>query len=196
VEWDEGFAGPVVQVRAPEPDAEVYLHTCEDGHSWQEKANGTVSPSYGLGGTEYSWPGYDPATCPEPEQLIDPGWAPRIQCPECGKKGMPHELLAGLSCSPWELFEEEKRTGHVHTPPLPVCRKPPVSTLRWMRIKTTVYKESKGGFKKVPGWTGGWVPLDAIAALEGKPSPEPGQLSIFDDETRAKAKAMLAAQDG
>lgn len=193
--WTEQFAGPVLQVRAVEP--ETVLHTCEDGHRWQVHPNGTVSPGmYGLGGTEETWPGYDPLTCPDPEHFHSDGWAPRVKCPGCGEVRAPHDLLAGVSCEPWVLFEEEKRTGHKHTAPLPACGKPPVSTQRWMEIKTTLYKEVKGTFKKVIGWTRGWVPAEDAPALEGTPPPEPGQMSIFDDETRAKARAIAAGWDG
>jgi len=193
--WDERFAGPVLQVR-PVEDAPL-LHECEDGHHWTEQPNGTVSPSYGLGGTEETWPDYNPKTCPEPDWHTrtddpDPSFE-GVECPGCGEVRLPCDLLHGLSSTPWLIAEEEKRTGHKHTAPLPTCKKPPVATSRWMEIKTTVYREVKGQHKKGIGWTAGWVPVDEAPALEG--NQPPAQTSIFDEATRAKAREMLARQE-
>jgi hypothetical protein len=194
--WRDNYAGPVVQVRPIA--APFYRHTCEDGHSWTEHANGTVSPSWGLGGTEETWEGYDPKTCPEPERftrLDFNEYGATVACSSCGEIAAPSELMPGLSCSPYDAWAEAKTTGHHHTAPVPVCLKPPVRTLEWMDIHTLVYRESKGKLGKHPGWTSGWVPIDEKAALEGEPAPPAPPPSVFDDATREAARQLLAAQE-
>jgi hypothetical protein len=192
--WRDNYAGPVTQLRrCAEP---WWRHTCEDGHSWQEWADGTVSPSYGLGGTRETWPGYDPHTCPEPERFtrLDLNeFGATVACSSCGEIAAPGDLMPGLSSSPYDAWAEAKATGHDHTAPVPVCLKPPVRTLEWVEVHTLIYREGKGKFGKSPGWTHGLVPIEEIDALLGEPAPV-GQQSIFSDAEREKALAMLKAQ--
>jgi len=112
----------------------VLWHTCEDGHQWRQQPDRGVSPSYGMAGTSIKFDGWDPARCPEPERIAMPddhGLVRGIRCAGCGAERLPFNLLAGISCTPCELYREFCDTGHVHQPPAPVCGKPPVRTLAW-----------------------------------------------------------------
>jgi hypothetical protein len=46
------------------PERDPVLMWCEDGHTWINQGDGTVSPSWGLGGTHMRVA--DPLLCPEP----------------------------------------------------------------------------------------------------------------------------------
>ena len=50
-------------------ESDVVLMWCEDGHTWINQGDGTVSPSWGLGGTHM--PVADPRVCPEPDRDED-----------------------------------------------------------------------------------------------------------------------------
>jgi hypothetical protein len=112
----------------------VLWHTCEDGHRWRQQPDGGVSPSYGMALTSIKFDGWDAARCPEPERIAlpdDRGLVRGIRCAGCGEQRRPHDLLAGISCTPWELYREFRDSGHVHRAPPPICGKPPVRTLAW-----------------------------------------------------------------
>ena len=59
-------------------DSGVVLMWCEDGHTWINQGDGTVSPSWGLGGAHM--PVADPRVCPEPDRDEDG----QTTCPSCG----------------------------------------------------------------------------------------------------------------
>ena len=114
---------------------ETLLHTCEDGHNWNEQADGGVSPSWGFGLTSVKYPGWDPRACPEPER----GWSRYddefradqgdvhhgYKCPTCSAVHYVGGCLSGVRCDPWNATEKCE-------PPAPVCGKPPVTTRRWV----------------------------------------------------------------
>lgn len=129
----------------------VLLHECEDGHTWRQQPDGGVCPSYGMGLTSIKFPGWEPARCPEPHRLAVPGdWGlvRGIRCAGCDELRLPHDLLAGLSCTPWLLMDEFRATGHFHTAPPPVCGTPPVITRMWS--------------------DGNWIPItDGVLAAPG-----------------------------
>lgn len=91
-------------------ESRLLLYVCADGHTWTDQGDGTVSPSYGYGGTRLTWPGYDPQTCPEPERH-ESGWGYVCVCGERWYTG-------GCGCKRWR-------------PPKPVCLKPPLYTFEW-----------------------------------------------------------------
>jgi hypothetical protein len=121
------------------------LHQCAEGHVWTEQPDGTVSPSWGLGGTHAAFPGHDPRTCPEPERDV----AGRYRCPGCGGRFHSGHGPAGVMCDPWN-----HREGCVAPPP--ACGLPAVESSRWMAVKAELRRE-RGGVR--PGWTRTWVPL-------------------------------------
>lgn len=87
------------------------VYVCEDGHTWIDQRDGTVSPSYGAGGTHHHWKGYDPLTCPEPKRHeSDHGYV----CPSC----KAHWFMGSCGCSRWR-------------PPKPFCKKPPLFVFEW-----------------------------------------------------------------
>ena len=49
----------------PHEDLPTLLRWCADGHTWIDQGDGTVSPSWGYGGTHM--PVDDPLRCPEPK---------------------------------------------------------------------------------------------------------------------------------
>ena len=151
-------------LRPPADDA-TWLHECEDGHHWQEHANGTVSPSYGYGGTELAWPGYDPKTCPEPERRWsryteeegeEVGPDHGIKCPSCG--GV---FYRGNCDGPEGVAYAECLSGGVCDPPTPICLNPIVWSARWTPVKRLLHRDGKGGIsERYEGWTSTWVPVN------------------------------------
>ena len=147
----------------PPADDATWLHECEDGHRWQEHANGTVSPSYGHGGTELTWPGHDPKTCPEPERRWsiytdadgqECGPDHGIKCPTCGSV-----FYCGHCPGP----DGDVRTWDepVCEAPRPICLKPIFWSARWTPVKRLLHREAKGGVReRYEGWTHTWVPVD------------------------------------
>lgn len=95
------------------------LMWCEDDHTWIVQDDGSVSPSWGLGGTRMLID--DPLRCPEPlTNELGQYW-----CGDCGEwKRSLHDCLRGLSSSPWETKEWCR-------PPEPVCLKPAVGNQCW-----------------------------------------------------------------
>jgi len=143
----------------------MLLHTCAAGHSWIEQPDGTVSPSWGYGGTHASFPDHDPATCPEPER-DEHG---RYGCPGCGGRFYTGHGEPGVMCDPWN-YEEGC------TPPPPACRTPAARTSRWMRVKQLLPVQSRDGSGPCayePGWTHSWVPLDQSGAPAAEHVREP-----------------------
>lgn len=140
------------------PEDSPLLHTCAEGHCWTEQPDGTVSPSWGFAGTHAAFPGHDPKTCPEPAR----DEAGRYECPGCGGRFFAGHGPRGVMCDPWNYKE-----GCCAPPP--ACRKPAVSTARWMKVKTMLPRqEGQSGPPCRPGWTRSWVPL----AASGAPDPE------------------------
>ena len=73
------------------------LMWCEDGHTWIAQGDGSVSPSWGYGGTHM--PVNDPTLCPEP-RTNEHG---QYWCDDCGAwKWTLGDCLRGLSFTPWE----------------------------------------------------------------------------------------------
>jgi hypothetical protein len=58
---------------------EAVLMWCEDGHTWIDQGDGTVSPSWGYGGTHM--PVDDATRCPEPRINA----AGEYWCADCGE---------------------------------------------------------------------------------------------------------------
>lgn len=137
----------------PLPDSEsMWRHACEDGHCWTEQPDGTVSPSWGYGGTHARFSGHDPRTCPEPER----DEADRYRCPGCGGWFFGAHGERGVMFDPWNHKE-----GCCAPPP--ACLKPAVRSARWMRVKMMLPAQRKGkpvGARE-PRWTHSWVPLDS-----------------------------------
>jgi hypothetical protein len=92
---------------------------CEDDHTWIVQEDGTVSPSWGYGGTHMEVA--DPQRCPEPRRNeFGQCW-----CDDCGGwKTSLGDCLRGLSFSPWEEKEWCR-------PPAPACLKPAVGGNAW-----------------------------------------------------------------
>ena len=88
------------------------LMWCEDDHTWIVQEDGTVSPSWGYGGTHM--PVDDPLLCPEPER-DEQG---RATCPSCASR---YYVGACDECS---------RTG-ANAYPLPACLKPAIGGNAW-----------------------------------------------------------------
>jgi hypothetical protein len=141
------------------PEDSPILHTCAEGHCWTEQPDGTVSPSWGYGGTHASFPDHDPKRCPEPDRDEEG----RYECPGCRGRFFCGHGEPGVMCDPWNYEEGCK-------PPPPACGKPAVSSARWMRVKKMLpVQGAEGGpctYK--PGWTRSWVPLDE----SGSPAAE------------------------
>jgi hypothetical protein len=139
-----------IALKTPADDA-TWLHECEDGHHWQEHANGSVSPSYGYGGTELAWAGYDSKTCPEPAR---PGPGHGIKCPTCGTF-----FYCGHCPGPDDevsIWNEPECA-----PPSPACLKPIVWSARWTPVKQLLHREGRSGIsERYEGWTATWVPVD------------------------------------
>ena len=90
------------------------MRWCDAGHTWIDQGDGTVSPSWGLGGTHM--PVDDTTRCPAP-RTDEHG---RYWCEDCAKwKWSLHDCLQGLSFAPWEKKEWCR-------PPAPACLKPAV----------------------------------------------------------------------
>ncbi len=102
--------------------ADTLEHRCTEGHYWREHTDGTVTPSWGLGGTHLEVA--DAALCPEPATDEQGLYA----CPSCGESHRPGEVLQGMSCTPWEYGEGKRQECEV---PIPACAKPAVWTRRW-----------------------------------------------------------------
>lgn len=144
------------------PEESPLLHTCEDGHRWTEQPDGTVSPSWGYGGTHASFPGHDSATCPEPER----DGQGRYQCPGCGGWFWTGHGEPGLMGDPWNYKE-----GCVVPPP--ACRKPAIATARWMRVQEELWTKTPEGPSSKLIWTHSWVPLDGSGAPDSAHVHEP-----------------------
>ena len=95
------------------------LMWCEDDHTWIVQEDGTVSPSWGYGGTHM--PVDDPLRCPEPKRNeLGQYW-----CDDCGDwKWTLCDCLPGLSFAPWQ----EKEWCRA---PSPACLKPAVGGNAW-----------------------------------------------------------------
>jgi hypothetical protein len=96
------------------------LHTCEDGHSWREQADGGVSPSWGCALTSVHFAGHDQRWCPEPARDEEG----RFECPGCGGRFWSGHGTPGVMADPWTYDER-------CVPAPPACGKPPVRTRRW-----------------------------------------------------------------
>ncbi len=166
----------------PLPDEDsMLMHRCEDGHSWKEQPDGTVSPSWGYGGTRASWEGYeDPRLCPEPERrwsiYVDGEGKPvgpfhGYKCPTC------ETINYAGSCSRQDGTFAGQMAGNVCEFPHPVCLKPAIWTARWMRVKMILPVQGKGVAAGTctykPGWTRNWVPLDETGAPRTESVREP-----------------------
>lgn len=141
------------------------MHRCAEGHTWIEQPDGTVSPSWGLAGTHASFPGHDPRSCPEPER-DEQG---RYECPGCGGRFFAGHGERGVMCDPWNHKEG-------CTAPPPGCRKPAITSARWMRVKMILpvpAKDGAGPCAYEPGWTRSWVPLDRGGAPDAEHVREP-----------------------
>lgn len=148
----------------PDEDSPL-LHHCEDGHAWIEQPDGTVSPSWGYGGTHHAFPGHDPKTCPEPERDADR----RYECPGCHGRFFTGHGTPGVMYDPWN-YEDGC------SPPPPSCLKPAAKTARWMRVKKML--PTKGSERAThatyePGWTHSWVPLAENGAADPEHVREP-----------------------
>lgn len=164
----------------PEDDS-VLMHRCEDGHGWKEQPDGTVSPSWGYGGTHATWEGYDdPKLCPEPERrwslYTDAEGKPTgpfhgYRCPTCATIN-----YAG-TCSEQDGTFAAQMAGNVCEYPHPSCLKPAIATARWMRVKVMLAVEGKGKaigtYTYAPGWTRNWVPLEENGAPSAGQVREP-----------------------
>jgi hypothetical protein len=151
----------------PLPDEEsTLLHTCEAGHGWIEQPDGTVSPSWGYGGTHASFSDHDPKSCPEPERDEEG----RYSCPGCGESFFCGHGERGVMCDPWNYKE-----GCV--PPPPACLGPAVETKRWMKVKMLLPAQGEG--KPVGAreerWTCSWVPLTP----DGTPAVQLREPTLF-----------------
>ena len=95
------------------------LRWCEDGHTWIDQGDGTVSPSWGLGGTHM--PIEDALRCPEPMRNDDD----EIWCEDCGEwKASIADCIQGLSFSPWENKKWCRS-------PIAACLKPAIGGNAW-----------------------------------------------------------------
>jgi len=98
---------------------DAVLTWCEDGHTWINHGDGTVSPSWGYGGTHL--PVEDAARCPEPETNADGEY----WCADCEQwKQSLGDCIRGLSFTPWAKEQW-------CSPPQPVCLKPAVGANAW-----------------------------------------------------------------
>jgi hypothetical protein len=93
------------------------LMWCEDGHTWINQGDGTVSPSWGLGGTHM--PVHDPLLCPEPER-DDEGRIAGASCAGTFFVGGSDEGAGGADA-----------IGGHGVFPQPVCLKPAVGGNAW-----------------------------------------------------------------
>lgn len=97
------------------------LRWCEDGHTWIDQGDGTVSPSWGYGGTHM--PVEDPLRCPEPQRTDDG----RYWCETCQEaKHSMGDCVQGCSCTPWVKPAEQWCAM-----PKPHCLKPAIGGNRW-----------------------------------------------------------------
>jgi hypothetical protein len=88
---------------------------CADGHPWIDQLNGTVSPSWGFGGT--MMPVEDPLRCPEPDR----DELGRVTCAGCGRR---HHIG---SCRDFPAQGRLCTTPY----PAPACLKPALGGNRW-----------------------------------------------------------------
>lgn len=147
------------------PQDSLLFHSCAEGHGWIEQPDGTVSPSWGYAGTHTSFPGHDPATCPEPERDEEGCY----ECPGCGGRFFSGHGERGVMCDPWNYKEG-------CTAPPPACGKLPIATARWMRVKKMLPvkgSEGAGATTYKPGWTRSWVPLNETGAPDAEHVREP-----------------------
>lgn len=163
------------------PEETVLIHRCEDGHTWVEQPDGTVSPSWGYGGTHASWEGYeDPKLCPEPERRFSryedaegnpTGPMRGYRCPTCSTVN-----YAG-ACSQQDGTFAGQMAGNVCEYPHPVCLRPAIATSQWMRVKTMLPVEgtgkAAGTYTYKPGWTHSWVELEESGAPRAGAVREP-----------------------
>jgi hypothetical protein len=89
-------------------DRDPVLHHCADGHHWTDQGDGTVSPSWGSGGTRFAVA--DAKRCPEPAGTA--AWGHRG--PDCG--AVWH--TGGCPCGSDAAVA-------------PACLKPPVRSRAW-----------------------------------------------------------------
>ena len=95
------------------------LMWCEDDHVWTVQEDGTVSPSWGLGGTHM--PVADPRRCPEPRR----NESGEYWCDDCREwKWSLSDCIRGLSFTPWEDKDW-------CAPPEPACLKPAIGQNAW-----------------------------------------------------------------
>jgi hypothetical protein len=98
---------------------DAVLRWCAHGHTWIDQGDGTVSPSWGLGGTHM--PVADPLLCPEPLRNDDGA----IWCADCFDwKHTLGDCIRGLSFSPWERDDWCRA-------PEPACLAPAVGGNAW-----------------------------------------------------------------
>ncbi|MGO9899903.1 MAG: hypothetical protein ACLP0J_09465 [Solirubrobacteraceae bacterium] len=95
---------------------------CEDGHTWIDQGDGTVSPSWGYGGTHM--PVENPRQCPEPRHSDDGlYWCERCQ----EGRRMMGDCVRGCSLTPW-IKPAEQWCGM----PAPDCLKHAIGANRWV----------------------------------------------------------------